>query len=65
MRPEKDTPEYELWLCSIDVAHAAPLKKGQNVRSASIPWRTIEALRSALDALDIPWKETHPSTRKG
>lgn len=64
MRPEKGTPEYELWLCAIDVAHAAPLKQGANVFMAQVPWDTIDKLRAAIEAVGIDWKGTHPSNRK-
>jgi hypothetical protein len=57
-KPEKDTPEYELWLCAIEVAVAAPWKQGTHSYSAQIPWNNVNNLRQALDALGIDWRKT-------
>lgn len=55
--PEKGTPEYELWLCAIDIAVAAPWRKGTYSHSAQIPWEDIDKLRQALDAVRIDWRD--------
>jgi hypothetical protein len=56
-KPEKGTPEYELWLCAIEIAVAAPWKKGTYSYSAQIPWNRINKLRLALDGLGIDWQD--------
>lgn len=62
-RPEKGTPEYDLWLAAIDIAHAAPLKQHATAARAGIPWVRIDRLRAALDALGVPWEEHHPARK--
>lgn len=54
-KPLKGTPEYELWLAAIDIAAAAPLKRGTYVHAASIPWKLVNRLRDVLEELDIDW----------
>jgi len=41
---------------AVMVAEAAPLKGGQYVFAAKIPWNRIKRLREALDAAGIAWK---------
>jgi hypothetical protein len=54
-RPDKGTPEYDLWVAAIDVATYPPLKaKGATLQVSE---RRIEALRDALDRLGIDWRE--------
>lgn len=60
IRPEKGTPEFELWVSAIDVAHAAPLKRGTYSHTAQVPWTIINEVRAALEAVGIDWKGTHP-----
>lgn len=54
-RPAKGTPEWDLWIAAIEVAMAAPERRGQYSSSALIYWPKIEALRAALDVLGIDW----------
>lgn len=56
-RPDKGTPEYDLWIAAIDVATAPPVKKGTTSFAASVPWTRIEALRDALEAVGIDWRK--------
>ncbi len=56
-RPSKGTPGYDLWIAAIEVATYAPLKPGRYVSGAKISWPRVEALRAALDALDIDWRK--------
>jgi hypothetical protein len=56
-RPEKGTPEWDLWLAAIDIAAAAPLRQTPNTHAAQIPWWVIHELRSALTKLGIDWEK--------
>jgi hypothetical protein len=60
-KPEKDTPEYELWLCAIDVAIAAPWNQATHAFASQIPWEDIHKLRRALEAVDIDWQAAKKS----
>lgn len=55
-RPEKGTPEFDLWVAAIDVATSPPLKGGQAAYSAQVPWSEILRLRAALEAVGIDWR---------
>lgn len=55
--PQKGTPEHDLWVAAIDVAVTAPLRKGEYVHAALVPWSLINDLRSSLDALGIDWRK--------
>lgn len=55
-RPAEGTPEWDLWIASIEVATAAPWKRGTDVHAASIPWTLILDLRAALEAVGIDWQ---------
>lgn len=55
MKPDKDTPEYDLWIAAIEVAIAPPLTHGIQY-AAKVPWSLIEDLREKLDAVGIDWK---------
>lgn len=56
MRPEKGTPEWDLWIAAIEVAVDPPWKRGATVSNAGVWWPKIEALRDALEACDIDWQ---------
>lgn len=64
IRPEKGSPEFELWCCAIDVVHAVPLKRGQHVFAASVPWDVIDRLRAAVEAVGVDWRAYHPAVVK-
>lgn len=55
-RPEKGTPEWDLWVAAIDVAADPPLGRMKTSVDAKVAWRLIDHLRDALDALDIDWR---------
>jgi hypothetical protein len=55
-RPEKGTPEYDLWVTAIDIAIRAPYDQNPTTVDTKIPWLLIHELRSRLDALDINWR---------
>jgi hypothetical protein len=61
-RPERGSPEWDLWVAAIDVAIAAPMTGGVNVFSAKVPWTRIDALRTALDGVGIDWRKAHASS---
>lgn len=53
-RPDKGTPEWDLWVAAIEVATFPPLvAKGA---TSQISERRITALREALDAVGIDWR---------
>lgn len=53
-RPEKGTPEWELWIAAIKVAVDPPLRSTRP--TCYVAWRRIEALRAALEACGIDWR---------
>ena len=66
-KPEKGTPEYDLWICAIEVAIHAPWTQNQFTVAAKIPWQDINALRTALEKVGIDWrpaKETEDTRLK-
>jgi hypothetical protein len=62
-RPEKDSPEWDLWVAAIDVAVAPPVKKGTYSYAANVPWHLVERLRDALDAVGIDWLDVKTGHR--
>jgi hypothetical protein len=57
MRPQKGTPEFDLWVAAIEIAMDAPERHGSTTTHALIYWPKVEALRAALDALGIDWHQ--------
>jgi hypothetical protein len=51
--PEKGSPEWDLYIAAIEIAMDPPVKMARPTTQVS--QRKIEALRNALDALDIDW----------
>lgn len=58
-RPEKRTPQFDLWVTAIDIAADAPLRQSTEtgVTKAQIPWTRIHKLRVVLDQLGIDWRK--------
>jgi hypothetical protein len=59
-RPEKGSPEWDLWIAAIEVAAYPPLNIGQKGRSRAtcqVSTRQITKLRAALDACEIDWRK--------
>jgi hypothetical protein len=48
----------ELVHAALSVAVAPPLKKGQYVYNAQVPWTRIDRLRRALSAIGVDWLNT-------
>jgi hypothetical protein len=46
------------------VAIEAPLRQGKYSRSATIDWRTVNEIRSALERLDVNWRPAHQQLRE-
>lgn len=61
-RPVKGTPEYELWLCAIEVATYPPVEHG-NQATGQVSWRRLDALRAALEGVGIDWREATNADR--
>jgi hypothetical protein len=54
--PDPGTPEYEVFVAAIEIAAYGPLKPGQHVFAAKVPWTRLMRLRDALTAAGIPWE---------
>lgn len=54
-KPEKGTPEYDLWVAAIEVATYPPLT-GAGF-TTQVPRSRIDALRTALDGVGIDWEK--------
>lgn len=56
-RPEKGSPEWDLWVAAIEVAIAPPLSHTKTTTpTAKVRWTAITELRAALDALGVDWR---------
>jgi hypothetical protein len=62
-RPEKGTPEYDLWIAAIEVAAHPPLKQGKYASDAGVSWHKVDALRAALDGVGIDWRTVHEKNK--
>lgn len=63
-RPEKGTPEYDLWTTAITIAAYAPLHQNPHVFGARVPWSQIDKLRDTLDALGVDWRKVKKETKR-
>lgn len=61
-RPKKGTPEYELWLCAIEVATYPPIEHG-NQATGQVSWQPLDNLRAALDGVGIDRREATAKDR--
>lgn len=63
--PAQDTPARAVWVAAIDVATSPPLRANRSggVSQALVPWREIQTLREALDALGIDWRKVWDGRR--
>ena len=52
--PQKDSPEWELWVAAVDIATSAPLTA--HTHSVLVSWKRVERLREALDVLGVDWR---------
>jgi hypothetical protein len=50
------TENHQIVVAATRVAAAAPLKQGQYVHAAQVPWTLIHELREALNAADVDWR---------
>ena len=50
------TPEQDLLSIAEKIARRAPVRQGQYVSFAKIPWYLITDLRDTLDRLGIDWQ---------
>lgn len=64
-RPTSGTPEYDLWVAALEIAHAVPLTRNASTTfAAKVPWSRIDKLRAALDAVGIDWADHHPANQR-
>lgn len=52
--PQKDSPEWKLWIAALEVATSAPLTA--HTPEVRVAWPRIERLRTALEALGVDWR---------
>lgn len=62
--PPKGTPEYDVWAAAIEIALAAPAKKGRGSAKAYVPWLFVDELRDALERAGIDWRQYHKQVRR-
>ncbi len=52
------TPEYKLRVAAIEIAAYPPVSHDSSTTfAAKVPWRMIEELRDALDAVGVEWRK--------